>query len=221
MFFQGSQGLRSLVFFGALAGTIAWYLTEHRINTRLNMKMNEFALWKKDFLFIFFVCLKAHRCDGAMECDYRCFCASLCVLVPSFSDLFFYQRQLGLSPCYIPCRLAWSEAFICICSCWPSVTTTACASRPVSERQQLKGKVVFVRSCQMQSKTHFRPAVLLFPSNPLSTGSLALLHTSQRRLLASVAAPRNVCHVHSDTRLHRVLGLKQETEKGSLASKLP
>lgn len=63
----------------------------------------------------------------------------------------------GLSPCYIPCRFAWSEAFICICSCRPSVTTTACASRPVSERQQLKGKVVFVHLCQMQSKTHFHP----------------------------------------------------------------
>lgn len=95
--------------------------------------------------------LKAGGCYGAM-CDYGCF-----YMLGCSSPFTCIRGSWGLSPCYIPCRFAWSEAFICICSCRPSVTTTACASRPVSERQQLKGKVVFVHLCQMQSKTHFHP----------------------------------------------------------------
>lgn len=96
-----------------------------------------------------------------------------------------------LSPCYIPCRLAWSEAFICICSCRPSVTTTACESRPVNERQQLKGKVVFVHSCQIQSKTHFCPTLSLKPPPLFSP----LFLISQECLLISLAAPHHIFHV--------------------------
>lgn len=44
-----------------------------------------------------------------------------------------------LSPWYIPCLFCWKEAFICICSCRPSVAGTACQSRPVRERWHLKG----------------------------------------------------------------------------------
>lgn len=83
----------------------------------------------------------------------------------------------GLSRCFIRCRLAWSDAFIGICSCRPSITTTACERRPVSERLQLKAKVVFVRWCQMQSKTGFALSSALPPSKPLSL-VLCLYHSN-------------------------------------------
>lgn len=151
------------------SGTVVQHLTEYRISTEVNLS-NEWlcSVLEKEI----FVPLKL---AGAMElCVARCCFYVLVCFCPCSS----IRGSWGLSPCYILCHLAWSEAFICICSCWPSVTTTACESRPVSERQQLKGKVVFVRSCQMQSKlTFLLPSA--FHSHPLYPWFLPLLHISQ------------------------------------------
>lgn len=83
----------------------------------------------------------------------------------------------GLSPCYIPCRSVWSEAFICICSCRPSVTTTACESRPVKECQQLKGMVVFVRSFRYNQKLNI--ALLIFLTTPTISVLSLVPHITQ------------------------------------------
>lgn len=108
----------------------------------------------------------------------------LCVSVRSCPRTSI-RGSWGSSSSYIPCRRVGSEAFICICSCRPSVTTTACESRPVSERQQLKAKVVFVHSCQMQSKTHFQ-SLLCSPH----------LQPTPPSLVAQItAAPHHIFHV--------------------------
>lgn len=129
----------------------------------------------------------------------------LCVSVRSCPRTSI-RGSWGFSSCYIPCRRAGSEAFICICSCRPSVTTTACESRPVSERQQLKAKVVFVHSCQMQSKTHFQ-SLLCSPH----------LQPTPPSLVAQItAAPHHIFHVIYSIEcfcwnlLWRGMGLKQE-----------
>ena len=137
--------------------------------------------------------LRAGGCNVAI-CDYRCFHE----LAHTRACVLSTRGSWGLSPCYIPCRLSWSEAFICICSCRPSVTTTVFESGLVSEHQQLKVKVVFVHLCQMQSKTNLHtPPFHISPAVP-PPRSPPLLLISQECVLTSPAAPLPVaqCLTH-------------------------
>lgn len=106
-------------------------------------------------------------------CNYQCFH----LLVPAHAHVPPIRGSWGLSRRFIPCRFAWSDAFIGICSCRPSITTTACERRPVSERLQLKAKVVFVRSCQTQSETGFALSSALPLQNPCHQFSLYITTT--------------------------------------------